>query len=372
MLAEDLIAALTLLSLPRAGSASMARLLALAPSPREALGLPPSVLEGLGLHPETILAYAACRGRPSQEACRQYEDLQRHGIRLLMLRDAAYPPLLREIHRPPPMLFLQGSEAALHQPQVAVVGSRSPTPAGREFASELAGGLARFGLAVTSGLARGIDTAAHWGVLNEAGTAVAVMGTGPDRVYPAANRGLAERVLACGGALLTEHPPGVRPEPGHFPRRNRIISGLALGVVVVEAALPSGSLSTATHAAEQGREVMAVPGPVRSPTSRGCHELLRNGAALIETPEDVVRALGDRFRPAGLALPSRPPAQAGPVADLSPAQHRVLASTSTLPCDIDLLASRCGMSVSEVTAAVVQLELAGLVESTGAGVARLR
>jgi DNA processing protein len=198
------------------------------------------------------------------------------------------------------------------------------------------------------------------------------MGTGPDRIYPASNRGLAERVLGSGGALLTEYPPGVPPEAAHFPQRNRLISGLGLGVVVVEAALPSGSLSTATHAAEQGREVMAVPGPVRSTTSRGCHELLRNGAALIETPEDVIRALGDRFKPHVVAAPATPPPPLPDLAALGLEAQQVFAVTSTLPAGIDQLASRCRLPVAEVSAVVVRLELAGLLESTPAGVARLR
>jgi DNA processing protein len=295
-----------------------------------------------------------------------------NGVRVLARCDEAYPALLREIARPPPVLFLQGNTAAIRLPQVALVGSRKPTPAGREFAADLAAGLARYGLAVTSGLALGIDTAAHGGAIAGGGITVAVMGTGPDRIYPASNRGLTERLLASGGALLTEYPPGVRPEAAHFPQRNRLISGLGLGVVVVEAALPSGSLSTATHAAEQGREVMAVPGPVRSPTSRGCHELLRNGAALIETPEDVIRALGDRFKPQASASPVPAPLSLPDLKGLGSQAQRLFAATSMLPADIDLLARRSGLSVAEVSALVVQLELAGLLESTPAGVARLR
>lgn len=368
----ELPAALTLLLLPRAGPASIARLLAAGGSPRGALALALPRLESLGLHPETARALAAARGRPTAAAVRRSDRVLASGVQTLLWSEPGYPPMLRQIQRPPPILFLQGQETALRGPQIAVVGSRSPTPAGREFAAELATGLVRYGLAITSGLARGIDTAAHWGTLGADGVALAVMGTGPDRIYPTANRALAERILESGGALVTEYPPESHPDAAHFPQRNRIISGLSLGVVVVEAGLPSGSLSTATHAAEQGREVMAVPGPVRSPTSRGCHELLRNGAALIETPEDVIRALGDRFKPAGQpsSASAKPSAPAEP--SLDPVAERVFAATDTLPCSIDMLAARSGLSVAEVSSAVVRLELAGRLEAVAAGVARLR
>jgi DNA processing protein len=369
---DHIAAALTLLALPRAGASAVNRMLDATGDPCQALRLPAPMLTTLGLHPDTVSAHAACRGLPSTQALRQRDWLLGSDVQVLPRNCEEYPGLLLQIARPPPFLFLKGSAAAIRLPQVAVVGSRKPTPAGREFAADLAAGLVRYGLAVTSGLARGIDTAAHGGALFGGGITVAVMGTGPDRVYPASNRELAACVLASGGALLTEYPPGVPPEAAHFPQRNRLISGLGLGVVVVEAALPSGSLSTATHAAEQGREVMSVPGPVRSPTSRGCHELLRNGAALIETPEDVIRALGDRFKPRAVVSPGPASAPSADPRELGEQAQQVFAATSTLPAGIDLLVSRCGLPVAEVSAAVVLLELAGLLESTPAGVARLR
>lgn len=369
---DELAAALTLLALPKAGGVAVTRLMDAAQSPLHALRLPQPQVETLGLRPETVAALVALRGSPSTDALRQRDVMQDGGIRLLARSDAAFPPMLRQIARPPPFLFVQGSEAALLAPQIAVVGSRKPSPAGREFAAELASGLARYGLGITSGLAKGIDTAAHWGALGQGGRTVAVMGTGPDRIYPAANRELSLKLLASGGALLTEYPPGTPPEAAHFPQRNRIISGMGLGVVVVEAALPSGSLSTATHAAEQGREVMAVPGPVRSPTSRGCHELLRNGAALIETPEDVIRALGDRFKPQPIVTHGHTSSPVTVPTRLDPQLQRVFAATSVLPGSVDELVSRTGLAAAEVAAAVVQLELAGLLETTPGGVARLR
>jgi DNA processing protein len=185
------------------------------------------------------------------------------------------------------------------------------------------------------------------------------MGTGPDRVYPARNQRLAARIVAEGGALVTEFMPGTGPEPANFPRRNRVISALALGVLVVEAALPSGSLLTAQHAAEQGREVMAVPGPVRSPTSRGCHALLRQGAALVESAEDVLIALGDRFRP--LITPGAAPAAQAPERPaLDDAERRVLQATGYERTSIDAVIERTGLDAAQAGSILTRLELRGL------------
>ena len=230
-------------------------------------------------------------GCPDPRSAAPCEWLLDHDVHVLSTASTAYPPLLRRIACPPPVLFVQGAVAVLSSPQVAVVGSRSPTASGRELASELATGLAQYALTVTSGLALGIDSAAHLGALEAGGASVAVMGTGPDQVYPARHRRLAASLLERGGALVTEFVPGTRPEPANFPRRNRIISGLSLGVLVVEAALPSGSLLTAQRALEQDREVMAVPGPVRSPlTSREWEvlDLLCEGRSTDVIAEDLV------------------------------------------------------------------------------------
>ncbi|HND14229.1 MAG TPA: DNA-processing protein DprA, partial [Pseudomonadales bacterium] len=288
---------LSLLALPGVGEASVLRLQLQAGSAAAALQMSSERLRELGLRSDAVVAVSSLRGQPDARSAHVCEWLQRQQIAALGFTSDHYPALLRHTASPPPLLFVRGALEALLNPQVAIVGSRGATVSGCQIAREIATGLAHYGLTVTSGLALGIDAAAHQGAVDAGARSVAVLGCGPDRVYPARHRRLASALLEHGGALVSEFVPGTLPEPGNFPRRNRIISGLSLGVLVVEAALPSGSLLTARCALEQDREVMAVPGPVRSRYSRGCHELLRNGAALIETAEDVLQALGDRFRP---------------------------------------------------------------------------
>ncbi|HEX8778483.1 MAG TPA: DNA-processing protein DprA, partial [Rhodanobacter sp.] len=212
------------------------------------------------------------------------------GHRLLRCTDADFPPLLETIPQPPAALFVAGDASLLLHPQVAVVGARGASPAGLEHARRFARALALAGFAVTSGMAEGIDSAAHEAVLDAGAAAVAVVGTGPDRVYPRKHHALARRIAAQ-GALVSEFPPGTAARADHFPRRNRLISGLALGTVVVEAGLQSGSLITARLAGEQGREVFALPGSVANPLARGCHRLIRDGARLVEEPAEVIEAL---------------------------------------------------------------------------------
>ena len=211
--------------------------------------------------------------------------------RLVCYGTADYPPLLAAIADAPLALFVEGDAGVLGLPQLAMVGARNPTAIGRDTAAQFAEHLAHAGLAITSGLALGIDAASHRGALAGEGRTIAVQGCGPDRVYPAEHAALA-REIAARGALVTEFPTGVPPLPEHFPRRNRIISGLAVGTLVVEAALASGSLITARLAAEQGREVFAIPGSIHSPLSRGCHRLIRQGAKLVESAEDIFTELG--------------------------------------------------------------------------------
>jgi DNA processing protein len=288
------------------------------------------------------------------------------GRHILTVRDPRYPELLRRTADPPQVLYVLGDPEVLGLPQVAIVGSRHPTPGGAETAHELARDLAAAGLVVTSGLALGIDGAAHRGALAAGGVSVAVAGTGLDRVYPASHRELAHR-LAAEGALVSEYPVGTPPLPEHFPRRNRIIAGLSLGTLVVEAALRSGSLITARLAGEEGREVLAVPGSIRNPLTRGCHALLREGATLVESAADVLQAL------AGL-LPHVPAAAAGGPAEAQehedpgdPDHRRVLASLGYDPAPIDLLVTRSGLTAEAVSSILLLLELRGLVESHGGG-----
>lgn len=285
----------------------------------------------------------------------------RPGNRILSLIAPDYPPLLREIPDPPPLLFAHGDCARLQEPQLAIVGSRNPTPGGRDTAAAFAQHLAGVGLTITSGLALGIDAAAHEGALQAGGGTVAVMGTGPDRIYPARNRELAHHIAEAGGVLVTEFPVGVPPQPENFPRRNRIISGLSLGTVVVEAAVRSGSLTTARHALDQGREVFAIPGSIHNPLARGCHLLIRQGAKLVETAQDILEDL--RIDAAPLPAPTRPP-QPG---NLSVEHMQLLDSMGFDDISVDELTSRCGLTAAAVSSMLLILELEGRVISRAGG-----
>ena len=218
---------------------------------------------------------------------------------LILFGDSAYPTLLAEITNPPPLLFVRGDKSLLTHPQLAMVGSRNPTRGGLENARAFASHLAAAGLGIISGLAMGIDGASHEGALEANGLTIAVAATGLDQVYPARHRRLADRI-ADNGAIISEFPIGTRPQAEHFPRRNRIISGMSMGTLVVEAAQRSGSLITARNAGEQGREIFAIPGSIHNPLARGCHHLIRQGAKLVETAEDILEELGP-------LLASRPP-----------------------------------------------------------------
>lgn len=271
---------------------------------------------------------------------------------LLTWADPDYPPLLRELPDPPAALYVHGDRALLARPQLAVVGSRNPTPAGRANAAAFAKSLAGAGLTITSGLALGVDGAAHRGAL-EAGTTIAVAGTGLDRVYPPRHRELAHAIVNA-GAIVSEFPLGTSPRPENFPVRNRIISGLSLGVLVVEAAERSGSLITARLAAEQGREVFAIPGSIHSPLARGCHALIRQGAKLVETANDVIEELGAL---AALALPVAH--EWTPV--LSNDESELLRHLGYDSVHIDVIIERSGLTIDRVSSMLLALELRGLI-----------
>ncbi|HEY9198669.1 MAG TPA: DNA-processing protein DprA [Gammaproteobacteria bacterium] len=283
--------------------------------------------------------------------------------RILSLLSPDYPALLREIPDPPPLLFVHGNVARLMDIQVAMVGSRNPTPGGRDTAEAFARHLAATGLTITSGLALGIDTVSHQGSLAVGGLTVAVMGTGLDRVYPARNRELAHNIVAAGGALVSEFPTGTPPQPENFPRRNRIISGLSLGTLVVEAAVRSGSLTTARHAVEQGREVFAIPGSIHNPLARGCHALIRQGAKLVETAEDILEEL---HFVATTPPESRPSVTTAP-AGLSADQKQLLDLMGFDDISVDQLAARSGLTAAAVSSMLLILELDGRVTSRAGG-----
>lgn len=222
---------------------------------------------------------------------RQLKALVQHNAYLLAWTDSHYPPRLREINRPPPILFIKGNKEALSQPQLAIVGSRQASQYGIETAYRLSREMGQAGLIITSGLALGIDKASHEGALITSSPTIAVLGSGLDIIYPFTHRTLAQHILTKQGTLLSEFPFGTSPKPAHFPQRNRIISGLSLGTLVVEAALRSGSLITARYALEQNREVFAIPGSIYNPLSVGCHQLLKQGAKLVMTPQDILEEL---------------------------------------------------------------------------------
>ena len=285
------------------------------------------------------------------------------GTQIILCTDANYPPLLRQISGAPATLYVQGSVAALSTAQLAMVGSRSPTPAGSATAREFAAWFARTGLTVTSGLAAGIDAASHEGALAGGGLTVAVCGAGLDRIYPAGHIALAQRI-ARSGALVSEFPPRTAPLPAHFPRRNRIISGLSLGTLVVEAARHSGSLITARLAGESGREVFAIPGSIHSPLSRGCHQLIRDGATLVEQASDVLSQLRIPFSNEQLTTPSTAPETPR---GLDKEYEMLLDALGFEPATIDVLVARTHLPGESVASMLLILELEGRVAALPGG-----
>ncbi|MGB1272035.1 MAG: DNA-processing protein DprA, partial [Endozoicomonas sp.] len=267
------------------------------------------------------------------------------------------------------VLYVIGNVRLLSEPQLGVVGSRRPTPNGRRVACEFSEQLARSGLVITSGMAMGIDAGAHQGALGCYGGTVAVLGTGVDQIYPVRHGDL-YRLIAGQGALVSEFPLGTKPFAGNFPRRNRILSGLSLGVLVVEAALESGSLISARLAAEQGREVFAIPGSVMNPLSRGCHKLIREGAVLVENPDDVLIELGPQLRsamsinPAGSSMEKTRK-------ETDPLRLKVIEAMGFEVASVDQISSVSGIPCGDLSVVLTEMELDGVIESTPGGFIRL-
>ncbi len=291
---------------------------------------------------------------------RQRAAAERAEARLLTLEDADYPPALRQVPLPPPFLFVRGTLRPDDALSAAIVGSRRPTGYGLRMAGRLAADLAARGVTVVSGLARGVDTAAHRGALEAGGRTLAVLGSGLDVIYPPENRALA-RQIAGAGALLSQFPMGTAPLPAHFPVRNGVIAGLTLGTVVVEAAARSGALITARVAGDLGREVYAVPGPVSSPVSEGAHALLRDGAKLVRDWADVVAEWAPAWRAAVRADPVTPPEAAEAAAPGAAGDGGVLPLLGDEPLAIDHVIARSGLPAGQVAASLTDLELRGLV-----------
>jgi DNA processing protein len=350
-----------------------------------------------GLHEETVEALL----RPDpQLLAADLEWLGGAANRYLLTPgDSEYPPLLRDIASPPAALFVEGDPEALWQPQLAVIGSRNPTAGGRDNARDFASELSRQGMTITSGLASGIDSIAHDAALNAGGLTVAVLGTGLDCIYPASSRGLASRVTEQ-GALVSEFPPGTSAKRSHFPSRNRIISGLSLGVLVIEAGMRSGTLITARLAGNQGREIFALPGSIHNPMAKGCHRLIRDGARLVENVAEIMEEVaamagqlaGDLRQEiedndagdgqATLELEAGRPKlaaqQSGPVRDsreplqekpweTDPEYRQLWSCLGFDPKPVDLVIEQSGLTARAVSAMLLMLELRGMVEAHPGG-----
>jgi DNA processing protein len=341
--------------LPRVSARMLVALLKFFGGPAQVLAASPAMLAKVV---PADIASAIARGPDPATLDLALEWLRETGHALIAWDDPAYPRALLTIADPPPTLFFHGRGELLNRPAIAIVGSRNATAQGRETAEAFAKALSAAGLTIVSGLALGIDAAAHRGGLTGAGASLAVVGTGIDRIYPAANRDLAHR-LAVEGGVLSEFALGTPPLPANFPRRNRLISGLARGVLVVEATLASGSLITARFAAEQSRDVFAIPGSIHSPFSKGSHRLIKDGAKLVESAQDVLEELGITV-PGGAPAPLSAATTEGDTA-------RVLTALGYDPAGIDALTLRCGLTADVVSVALVELELAGDIASLPGG-----
>jgi len=359
---------LTLVQAPGVGPRLIARLLGRFDDVEAALEADASILRGLGIPAAAIEALR----RPDEAALDALLAWgQQDGTAILTRDHPAYPPLLAQIPDAPGVLYVRGDPGVLADPQLAIVGSRNPTPQGADTTRELARYLTDCGITITSGLAMGVDGAAHRGAL-EAGRTIAVLGTGLDRVYPAAHRDLA-RQIAEAGALVSELPPDSPARAEHFPRRNRIISGLSLGTLVTEAALGSGSLITARLASEQGREVFAMPGSIHNPLARGCHALIRDGARLVECAQDILAELAPALR--AVSAPAAGCGQSGsgaaPVAARAPQldgdYRRLFTAMGHDPVAVDDLIRRTGLPADSVASMLLLLELQGRVSSYPGG-----
>jgi DNA processing protein len=335
-------------------------------------------------------ATAAALKRPDEALLRtDLAWLDEPSHHLLTWGSERFPPLLKDIPSPPAALFVAGEPEVLWQPQVAVIGSRNPTAGGKDNARDFAGELARRGLTVTSGLAAGIDSIAHEAALDAGGTTVAVMGTGLDQVYPASGEALAERIRGR-GALVSELPPGTPAKREHFPARNRIISGLSLGVLVIEAGLRSGTLITARLAVSQGREVFALPGSIHNPLAKGCHRLIRDGAKLVESVAEVIQdlapmagqladclrgelaaakqAIGSGSRGRGSAEPGLLDLDAiDPQLVQDPEYRQLWSCLGYDPKPVDAIIEQSGLTARAVSAMLLMLELRGMVEAHRGG-----
>jgi DNA processing protein len=349
----ELEARLRLHCIPELGPRRFRRLLRAFDSACAALSAPASAWRSLGL--PQVCSDARRSTEVRERAAQSLEWLEGDTQHVLMWDDAIYPGLLAELADAPPLLFVDGDPTLLELPQLAMVGSRRASRPGLDIAQSFARSLAGGGFVITSGLALGIDGAAHQGALDANGKTVAVLGAGLQCLYPARHKQLAATIVSQGGALVSEFPLDCPPQASNFPRRNRIISGLSVGVLVVEASPSSGSLITARLAAEQGREVYAIPGSIHHPGARGCHQLIREGATLVESIEDILQALH--------GWQAQPPT--GVTRPLAPAGHPLLALLHAAPHSSEALVAASGLTLAEVLVALTELELEGRVACEG-------
>lgn len=365
---QNLEAWLSLSHVNQLGPATLNKLFSHFAHPQAILQASRGELQSIGLKQSIIDGILT----PNEQAIqRDLSWLEHENHHLLTIQDAAYPALLKQIPAPPHVLYVLGipklATSLLSEPQLGIVGSRNASAYGKEIATSFAERLANCGLVITSGLASGVDGAAHHGALQaKIGSTIAVAACGLDRVYPAAHRQLAEQISQR-GLLISEFPIGTSPMPGHFPRRNRIISGLSLGVLVVEASIKSGSLITARLAIEQGREVFAVPGSIHNPLSKGCHNLIRNGAKLVETVEDILEEFRHHIDLDSLHQDGEIVANTHHDDELDPQHEKILDSMGHEPISIDTLIERSGLEVGEVSSILLILELNNRVTHHGNG-----
>ncbi len=355
--AARLAAWLRLTLTPGVGRRSAARLLEHFSTPQAIFGATPAQLGQVVPAPKVALLLGAPDAVTCAQIARAIDWATRPGHHLVPLDDARYPALLRQIADPPPLLYVVGSTDLLQGPALAMVGSRNASTQGAATATAFAHALSAAGITIVSGLALGIDSAAHQGALRAVGSTVAVIGTGADRIYPPRNRALAH-LIAEQGCIVSEYPLGTGPLAANFPRRNRLISGLCCAVLVVEAAAQSGSLITAHVAADQGRDVFAIPGSIHAPLSKGCHKLIKEGAKLVESAADVLLEL--RWAPLLGAAVNPAPAYEG--------EHLgVLQALGQGPVDCDTLAVHTGLGAAALSCALLALELAGQAERLPGG-----
>ncbi|HEY6019573.1 MAG TPA: DNA-processing protein DprA [Candidatus Paceibacterota bacterium] len=349
---SDLASWITLTQIPGLGSEGLRRLLSSFGSPDAIFALSSSALQN---HVKPAVAKEISRGIKQEAVEQVFEWLDDPSNDIVTIADTDYPQSLLNTADPPLLLYLKGRRELLNNPSLAVVGSRNATAQGMRNAESFSEAAGHAGLCIVSGLAHGIDTAAHGGGLRAGASSIAVVGTGLDKVYPAANRNLAHE-LGRRGALVSEFPLGTPPLAANFPRRNRIISGLSLGCLVIEASLQSGSLITARLALEQGREVFAIPGSIHAPQSKGCHALIKQGAKLVDHVNDILDEL--KFSPVAVSQ------------SVSPASHAVHPLFDHLgyePVDIDTLSALSGLTIDQLSAILLELELEGRVAAVPGG-----